>query len=200
MGKGINTMTILLEEMVKIIIIAAMLQIVHLLDDNKNKIMIISVISIIINYFLLSIDLTKNTVGYVAFYHVNILIIATMCKELNKGLFYGICYYFIQPIISVAILYLNVCMNMQFSSLASYIITLLSAGILAGVHYLKLVRYRGNLIVLFLLNTVALLISMYYGYCLMSNYVMLSEVFYYGLIILVIWIVLNKLLCRNQHI
>ena len=38
MGKGINTMTILLEEMVKIIIIAAMLQIVHLLDDNKNKI------------------------------------------------------------------------------------------------------------------------------------------------------------------
>ena len=67
MGKGINTMTILLEEMVKIIIIAAMLQIVHLLDDNKNKIMIISVISIIINYFLLSMDLTKNTVGYVAF-------------------------------------------------------------------------------------------------------------------------------------
>ena len=76
-------MTILLEEMVKIIIIAAMLQIVHLLDDNKNKIMIISVISIIINYFLLSMDLTKNTVGYVAFYPVNILIIATMCKAEN---------------------------------------------------------------------------------------------------------------------
>lgn len=193
-------MTILLEEMVKIIIIAAMLQIVHLLDDNKNKIMIISIISIIINYLLLSMELTKNIVGCATFYTINILIIAMMCKEISKGIFYGICYYFIQPIISVVILYLNVYMNMQFSSLSSYIIALLSAGILSEVHYLKLVRYRGNLIILYLLNTVALLVSIYYGYCLMSNYVMLSEVFYYGLIILVIWVFLNKLLCRDQYV
>ncbi|WP_296875345.1 hypothetical protein [Thomasclavelia sp.] len=191
-------MIIFLEEMVKIIILITMLQVIHLLDENKNKIIVVGIISVIINFVMVSLKITDTVIGYILYYPINILVITLLCKEFQKGIFYGICYYFIQPIINIAMLYLNVCLNMQFSQLANYITTLLSAGVLAVVHYIKLVRFRGNLIVLYLINLFALFISMYYGYCLMTDYLMLSEVYYYGFIFIAGWIVLNKLLCRKE--
>ncbi|WP_294580101.1 hypothetical protein [uncultured Thomasclavelia sp.] len=190
-------MIILLEELVRIIILIAMLQIIHVLDDNKNKISILSILSIIINFIISFFNLANNIAGVIFYYVINIGLIMLMCKKLSNGLFHGICYYIVEPLVAILILYLNTCLNMQFSSLSSYIVALLCAGILSAVHYFQLVRFRGNVVKLLVINGLMLIVAVYSNYCLSNNYNLLNNWYFIGVIIIVIWICSNWFLCRK---
>ena len=183
-------MQILLEVIVKFFIIIIMLKLLDLLND-RNKVAVAAGIGIVFDFALLSMNYNENIIGFIACYLFDILIIAGLCKDIKEGLLYGICFQIIIAIFSIIAIYYNIYVSSTFYQLMPCLTVLLTACLLFVIKYFGLIKYTEKNMLLYIINVVCLIGAIYFNRYLTTNYELMPDIFYWGFVILGIWLIVN---------
>lgn len=191
-------MKILLDIVIKLIIIIIMLKAMHLLDDNKNKIIIIALIYLASNYLMLSTYITENTIIRFIYYLINIFISASLCIKINEGLFYSLIFYTTEAIINSITLYISIYINDQFHQIMPEITYIICACLLIVAKKINLIKYENNNYLLYAINVICFFVAIFFNFYMTINYQLMPNIYYLGFIILGISFILNGAICSKM--
>lgn len=190
---------------------------INLLTKDKNRILLLTILYLIINYMnrYFTINFYSNqNISYIFLQIINIIILTYLCSQEKEGFFFVISFYIIEIIVSQIQTYMTLYLYYFFPSLTPssltfviakstlsdliFLITLYLVPIISILLFYLL--YTKNLITYFnkniclIINGIFLLLTLSYSYFLSFINDRKPEECFIGLVIIVLWIISNKII------